>query len=204
MSFETPQMYRWRDPAWPPHFPALNVHFVQDSQVNAEATARTGVQTYDNVLIAIVAPMGMPKSDVHAEVERVLPDGTVKVNHAVAMKYAEQLKLYKAGVSSEAAGTPLRDLIGMTAAMAMNLKARGIHTVEMLAEVQDAAGQDIMGFWEFRDRARKHIELREKNAPMVKIEAIEAAHKKETDALRKQIDDLTKIVSKKKPVAEAA
>lgn len=196
--FDVPQMYRWRDPAWPPPVPSLSVHFLPTSEVNHEVTAQTGVQTYDNVLIAVVAPMGMPKSDAHYEVERQLPDGTVKVNHPVAMKYAEQLKLYKSGHSSEAAGTPLKELLGMTPATIMNLKARGIHTIEMLSEMPDGAGHEIMGFWDFRDRARKHLEVREKNAPMVKLEAIEAKHKEEVDGLKKQIEDLAALVGKKK------
>lgn len=199
MNYETPQMYRWKDPNLSPNAPALQVYFLQEPQVNADATAESGVQTYDNVLIAVVAPMGMPKSNVHHEVERVLPDGKVKIKPEYAAKYAEQIKLYKAGVGSEATGTPLRDLIGMTPATIMNLKTRGIHTVEMLADMPDGAGGEMMGFWDFREKARKHIELREKNAPMVRMEAIEARHKAEVDALKQQLADLTAAVNKRGP-----
>lgn len=198
MSFDTPQIYRWKDPALPPTAPALQVYFLQDPQVNAEATAETGVQTYDNVLVAVVSPMGMPRSNVHHEVERTLPDGTVKVNGFYAAKYGEQLKLYKSGTGSEATGTPLRDLIGMTAATIANLKARGIHTIEMLGDMPDAAGNETMGFWELREKARKHIELREKNAPMVRMEAIEAQHQKTVADMQRQIDDLTALVTPKR------
>src|SRR5262245_8856400 len=118
MSFNTPQMYRWRDPQWPTHLPSLSVYFVEEPQVNAEATAQTGIQTYDSVLVAYVAPAGMPKSNVAHEIRRRLPDGTVK-NHPVNdFKYAEQLKHFDAGTEAEALGTPLKDLIGMTPATA--------------------------------------------------------------------------------------
>lgn len=195
--FDVPQMYRWRDPSWPPPVPSLSVHFIENPEVNQEETAKTGIQTYDNVLIAVVAPIGMPKSDAHFEIQRTKPNGEVVVNHPVAMKYAEQFKHYKEGHSSEATGTPLRDLIGMTPATIMNLKARGIHNVEMLAEMPDGAGHEIMGFWGFRDGAKKHLELREKNAPMVKLEAIEAKHREEVDGLKKQLDDLRAFLDDK-------
>lgn len=202
--FDAPQMYRWRDPSWPPHIPSLSVHFIESPEVNKEETEKTGIQTYDNVLVAVVAPIGMPKSDAHFEIQRVKPDGTVVINHAVAAKYGEQFKHYKDGHSSEATGTPLRDLIGMTPATIMNLKARGIHTVEMLAEMPDGGGQDIMGFWGFRDSAKKHLELREKNAPMLKIEAIEARHKEEVDGLRHELEELKRALAENGPKAKKA
>ena len=57
------------------------------------------------------------------------------------------------------------------------------------------AGHDLMGFWELRDRARKHIALREKNAPMVKMEAIEAKYQSENAELRRQLEELKALVS---------
>ncbi len=194
------QMYRWRDPNWPPHIPSLAVYFLEDAQVNAEVTAETGIQTYDNVTIVVVAPAGgRDKSNIHYEVERKLPDGTVKTNREIAIKYGEQLRLYRAGTEAEATGTPLKDLISMTPQTIMNLKARGVHTIEMLAELPDSAGSEMMGFWDFRERAKKHIQLREKNAPMLRMEAIEEKHKAETAELKRQIEELTLLVSKRGP-----
>lgn len=201
---DTPQVYSWKDRTLPPNAPALQIYFLQEPQVNAEATEKTGVQTYDNVIVGYVSPMGMPKSNVALEMERQLPDGTVKVHQINATKYAEPLSLFKKGIASESTGTPLRDLVGITPAIIMTMKAKGIHTVEMLADMPDAAGQDLMGFWEWREKARKHIEHREKNAPMVKLEAIEERHKKEIADLQQQVHDLTAILNKKKPKSEAA
>lgn len=188
--YENPQMYRWRDPSWPREMPSLQVYFLNEPQVNQEATAQTGVQTYDNVLTAYVGPAGLSKSNAAHEVRRTLPDGAIQNHPRNSLKYGEQLKLYDAGTLSETVGTPLKDLIGMTPATIMNLKARGIHTVEMLADLSDAAGQELMGFWEYRDRARKHIEMREKNAPMLRVEAMEDKHAKEIASLTRQIEEL--------------
>lgn len=194
--FDTPQMYRWKDPTLPPGAPALQVYFLEEPQVNQKVTAETGVQSYDNVLVAYVSPMGMAKSNVAKEIERTLPDGSVIVNHENAAKYAEQVKHYKAGIDSQATGTPLKDLIGMTPATQMNLRARGIHTIEMLADMPDAAGQDVMGFWELRDKAKKHLEAREKNAPTVRLESELAERDKTIASLQRQLDELSALVSK--------
>lgn len=193
-SYDAPQFYRWRDPTLPPNAPALSVHFILESQVNDAVTRETGKQTYDSVLIAYVAPMGMPKSNAAHEIERTFPDGTVKVNEAMAYKYAEQVKLFKAGTTAETAGTPLRDLIGMTPATAMNLKARGIHTIEMLADIPDGGGAELMGFWELREKARRHMEAREKEAPAKHLEA-ELAKRDETIASQqRQLDELKALI----------
>lgn len=195
--YDTPQVYRWKDPSLPPGAPALQVFFLQEPQVNAEATAASGIQTYDNVLTAYVSPMGMPKSNMAHEIERTLPDGTVKVNAFYANKYGEQVKAYKAGTTADELGTPLRDLIGMTPAVAMNLRARGIHTIEMLAEMQDSAGNEMMGFWDLRDRARKHIETREKNAPTVRLESELAERDKTIASMQRQLDEMRALIEER-------
>lgn len=190
VSFEAPQMYRWKDPSLPPNAPSLQVYFLQEPQINHEATKDSGIQTYDNVLIAYISPVGQPKSNASHEIERTLPDGTVKVNALYSAKYAEQIKHYKSGIQADSIGTPLKELLNMTPALQMNLRARGVHTIEMLADMADGAGQDIMGFWDLRDRAKKHIETREKNAPALKMEAALAERDQQIATLQKQLDDL--------------
>lgn len=189
MSFETPQVYPWRDPRAPDNSPSLCIYFLNEPQVNKELTESTGVQTYDNVLVAYVAAKPQDKSNVAHEIRRTLPDGTVKPTQA-AYKFAEPLKHYDAGIQAEALGTPLKDLIGMNPGTIMSLKARGVATIEVLADLPDSAGYEMMGFHELRDRAKKHIAHRKENAPALRMEAIEAKHAEEVDALKRQIADL--------------
>lgn len=191
---EQPQTYRWRDPNLPPNAPALHMYFLNEPAINHAATLASGIQTYDNVLVAYVAPTPQSKSNIAHEIRRTLPDGTVVENKALVYKYAEQLKHFDANTSAESLGTPLKELVTMTPGMIMNLKSRGIATIETLAELPDSAGQELMGFWELRERAKKHLEHREKNAPMAKLEAMEEAHRKETDSLRRQLEDLQAAV----------
>lgn len=192
--YDAPQMYRWKDPTLPPQAPALQVFFILEPQVNAQVTADTGIQTYDSVLVAYVSPINS-KSNVAHEIERTRPDGTVVVNQRNAGRYGEQVKLFKAGLGAETQGTPLKDLIGMTPATIMNLRARGIHTIEMMADMPDAAGHDLMGFWELRQRAKDHLAKREKEAPMVKLEAMQQAYEAENASLRRQLEELKALVS---------
>jgi hypothetical protein len=193
--YETPQIYSWKDPASPPNMPALQIYFLNEPQVNVAASAKEGIQVYDNVLIAYVAPMGMPKSNAAHEVERTTPDGTVTVNQRIAYKYAAPLKMFKEGLSAETAGTPLKELLGMTPATIMNLRSRGIQTIEMLADMPDGAGHDLMGFWELRDRAQKHVQMRKENAPALRMDAIEKAHQEEVGSLKRQLDELRALVT---------
>lgn len=194
--YETPQMYRWREPGAPPNSPALAIYFVRESHLNAEVTALTGVQSYDSVDMGYVAPMGNPKSNAAVEMKRISPDGkTVVVNQFNMNRYGEPYRAWEAGVSSESQGTPLKDLLGMTPATAMNLKARGINTIEMLCDAADGAGQDVMGFWDLRERARKHMANRDAQAPIVRMEAIEAKHAEETAELKRQLDEMKALVA---------
>lgn len=194
-SYETPQMYRWREPGAPPNSPALSIHFMLESHLNAAVTAETGIQSYDSVLMGYVAPIGNPKSNASVEIERTAPDGTVTVNTYNMNRYGAQVKEYKAGTNAETLGTPLKDLLGMTPATAMNLKARGINTIEMLADAVDGAGQDVMGFWDLRERAKKHLAHRVEQAPFVKLDALEAKHAAEKADLQRQLDELKALLS---------
>ncbi len=192
--YDTPAVYTWKDPSAPPHLPALQCHFIIHPEVNVEATKAMNVQTYDDVTVIYIYPMGMPKSNAAHEIERRLPDGTTKQT-SYALKYAAPFKLFKDGIGSEATGTPLKDLIGMTPATIMTLRSLGIFTIEMLADMQDAASGNLMGFYELRNKAQKHMEHRKEMAPVLRMDAIEAAHKSEVDSLKRQLDELKALVS---------
>lgn len=196
------QTYSWKDPRSNPNDRALACHFVEDREVNEAATAETGVQTYDNVLTIHVYPLGQPKSDVAHEIERTLPDGTVKVSQYHANKYGGPLALYKAGRTAESTGTPLRDLPGMTAGTEANMKARGIHTVEMLSEMSDSTSQDIMGFWALREKAKTFMAAKKENAPAVQMAAMQDDYEKKLAAMQRQIDALQALIPTPEPEAK--
>ena len=100
------------------------------------------------------------------------------------------LEQYRKGAGAMHLGTPLVELPGMDPGLMNNLRARGIHTVAMLAETSDSAIGDLMGLMGWIDRAKKHIAAIEKAAPG---KHLEAELKKRDDAyasLQRQFDDL--------------
>ncbi len=192
--YDTPAVYTWKDPASPPHLPALQCHFIVHPEVNVEATKAMNVQTYDDVTVIYIYPMGMPKSNAAHEIERRLPDGKV-IQTRYALKYGAPFKMFKDGISSETMGTPLKDLIGMTPATIMTLRSLGIFTIEMLADMQDAASGNLMGFYELRSKAQKHIEHRKEMAPTLRMDAIEAEHKATVASLERQLEDMRQAMA---------
>lgn len=187
---DEPTMFRWKDPSEPQHVPALTVEAKVLSLRNEEWTAQTGKPSFDSVLMFNVSAPGMVRSNAACEIERTLPDGTVKKNAANSYKYASVLEAYRKGAESGHLGTPLTELPGMDPGLMSNLKARGIHTVEMLSETSDSAIGDLMGLMGWIDRAKKHLTAIEKAAPG---KHLEAELKKRDDAyadLSRQFEDL--------------
>jgi hypothetical protein len=182
-------LFRYKDPNMDPRHPGLSVRFREHEEKNDKASAESGFDTFDNVLVAYVAPVGQPKSEASCEIERKLPDGTVKVHPVHARKYAELVKLYKEGAGEGSVGTPLK-LLNLTPGTIATLRARGVHSVEMLADLADSAGGELMGFRGDREKAQQFLALRERNAPMVAVDALKEEHAKEIASLRRQLEEM--------------
>lgn len=187
---DEPKMFRWKDPNEPPTVPAMTVEVVVLSIKNAEFTASTGKPSFDSVLMFNVSAPGMVRSNAACEIERTLPDGTKVVNAANSYKYASVLEAYRKGAGATHLGTPLSELPGMDPGLMNNLKARGIYTVETLAETSDSAIGDLMGLQGWIGKAKNHIAAIEKAAPAKHLEA-ELKKRDEANAhLQRQLDDL--------------
>lgn len=189
-----PIPFLWTDPnTIPGQVPSqLIVTFKEVAQKNEEETRKQGFDVFDNVLIAEVTAGGQQaKSTVIHEIERKLPSGEVKPNVFYSRKYASVLDQYKTGRKDIGTGTPLHFLEGMDAGRIATLKAQGVHFIETLAAVAESSSTaDVMGFREMVAKAKRFLELREKNAPMVKMDS----ELKERDAkianLERQLSDL--------------
>ncbi len=186
--------FLWTDPnPFPGQRPdQLIVIFRETAEKNTKETAEKGYDVFDNVLVAEVSAGGHgAKSSVVHEIERKSPDGTVKQHPVYSRKYAQIIQQFKEGRTDEGMGTPLHLLPKMDPARIATLKAQGIHFVETLATAGDSSALgEMMGFREMRTNAQKFIELREKNAPMVKAEEIEKRLTAENENLRRQLEEL--------------
>lgn len=189
--------FRYKDPNMDPRHPGLSVRFREHAEKNDKASA-DGVDVFDNVLVAYVAPIGMPKSEASCEIERKLPDGTILEHKVHSKKYADLVKMYKEGNDGGHIGTPLA-LLNMSPGTIASLKARGIHTVEMLADMTDTGGGELMGFRTDRETAQKFLALREKNAPLVAVKALEEQHAKEIASLHRQLAEMNERFGSDEP-----
>jgi hypothetical protein len=193
--------YSYREPGSPPNTPALLVRFEETSEQNVLITQATGVATFDHKLVALVSAPGS-RSEAACEVERVLPDGTIKRHPLNSFKYAEALKLFKAGKEQTNIGTPLDQLPGIVPAYILNLKARGIHSIEMLDGASDNLSGELMGYRHWKEKARAYIETREKEAPKKQLEAALKQKDDQIANLQRQLDELVERLGepeKRKP-----
>lgn len=94
-------------------------------------------------------------------------------------------------------GTPLTEWSLVGKAMAMNLKASNIHTVEQLAAVSDS-NLTWMGARELQAKAKAWLESAEKNAGLSSVQAENDKLKREMEALKNQMAALMSGEGKKR------
>ena len=186
--------FLWIDPNAPPGVTPeqLIVFFREAADKDIESSKVAGYDIFDNVIFAEVSAGGHgAKSTVVHECERRKPDGTTIKHPVYYRRYQTILEQFKSGQTDIGVGTPLNLLPGMDAAKMATLKAAGVHFIETLATVADSMQVSaMMGFLELRANARKFIDLREKNAPMVKMEAVEKELRAKNENLQRQLDEL--------------
>jgi len=186
--------FLWTDPSAPPGVTPdqLIVMFREVADKDKVSSDVAGYDIFDNVLFAEVSAGGHgAKSTVVHECERKKPDGTVIKHPVYYRRYQTIIEQFKSGQTDIGVGTPLSLLPGMDAAKMATLKAAGVHFVETLAQVADSMQVTaMMGFGELRNNARKFIDLREKNAPMVKMEGIEKELRAQNENLQRQLNEL--------------
>lgn len=186
--------FLWTDPnPMPGTIPdQLIVTFREAAAKDGESSVVAGYDIFDNVLYAEISAGGHgAKSTVIHECERKRPDGTIVKHPVYYRRYQTIIEQFKSGQTDIGVGTPLTLLPGMDAAKMATLKASGVHFVETLATVPDSMQiSAMMGFHELRGNARKFIDLREKNAPLVKMEAVEKELRSQNENLQRQLNDL--------------
>ncbi len=186
--------FLWTDPnPMPGMAPDQLIIFFREAAVkDNESSAVAGYDIFDNVLLAEISAGGHgSKSTVVHECERKRPDGSIIKHPVYYRRYQTIIEQFKSGQTDIGVGTPLTMLPAMDAAKMATLKAAGVHFIETLAQVADSMQvSQMMGFQELRGNARKFIDLREKNAPMVKMDAVEKELRADNERLQRQIDDL--------------
>ncbi len=195
--------FLWTDPSAPPGVTPdqLIVFFREAADKDTESSKVAGYDIFDNVIFAEISAGGHgAKSTVVHECERKKPDGTIIKHPVYYRRYQTIIEQYKSGQTDIGVGTPLTMLPGMDAAKMATLKASGVHFIETLAQVPDSMQiSGMMGFHELRGNAKKFIDLREKNAPMVKMDAIEKELRAENERLQRQMQELIDRLGEPEP-----
>ncbi len=165
-----------------------NTHaeFEQVAVLNQKKSETAGCPQYDNVDFITIMFAGDKTKVVKKPVNE----------HYIA-RFPQQYSAYKAGLSQAPNGYDITQWPILTKAEAMDLKARGIHTVEMMANIPDSACS-FFGATQYREKARTTLSKAQDGSVVLAVKAENEVLKADIDALKEQIRDLAKLNNKEK------
>jgi len=100
---------------------------------------------------------------------------------------------WMANQQEAASGTPLA-LLNLRVDEIAGLRAAGVGSIEMLAQVPDGALKAISGARELRDRAQRFLTAADAQAPLEQAEARAQAAQEEVEGLRERVAELEALV----------
>lgn len=162
------------------------VQFKWEAAKNPRSSEDEGRPIFDNVLRVYITTPGNKNQVTTHEIERHfwVPEGEepkVRVNAELKRRFRIPLEAWQSDNAAELAGTPLRELPGMDAAIIATLKDVGIHTVEALGGLSDT--NMFMGARKWRELAKAYLDEAQGKAPLSKLAA-------ENDDLKARIAEL--------------
>jgi hypothetical protein len=181
-------------PSSDPNGPKVYVQFFIpetpfDSDIDANATKEQGRPIYkSNEYVRVTMPGDPLNKPVCLAHEKRFFDRRSGQRLSYAEAYAEEYRMFKAGLAEQIVGTPLTELPAISAAKRAELKALAIHTVEALASLD---GQNLkrlgMEGNSLKGLATAYLEK-------AKGSAMDAKFAAENAALKAQIEELQKAV----------
>jgi len=104
--------------------------------------------------------------------ERDYNDDPLRLKPWAPARFPRQYAQYKAQQEQAPEGTPIEFMFPQHPHIAENLRGLSIHVVEQMAEMQDTALQNIgMGAFQWREKARKYLEMANKGVGFHKLQA---------------------------------
>lgn len=181
------------------------LRFFERPTKNNFLSEKLGRPIFDTSLLVEVMTPGSRESAPEFEVERVYnmeagknADGGPLVERGPKyLPYQAMIEAYKAqNGQGLAEGTPLAQWPNIDTGTVATLKAAGIHTVEMLAGVQDTHLTNLgMGGRVLRDQAQAYINTRQFGVPSMQMTAESAKLREENARLTGEVNDLTNRLS---------
>lgn len=176
------------------------LRFFERPVKNNFQSEKNGRPIFDNALMVEVMVPGSRESTPEFEIERTYcveaspdPANRLVERSPKYVQYQQQVEAYKAqnGVGL-VSGTPISQWAQIDAGTAATLKAQGIHTVEMLAGVQDTHLNNLgMGGRVLRDQAQAYINTRQFGVPSAQMAAETANLRDDNMRLTGQVNDLS-------------
>lgn len=146
----------------------LMIKFESFPHPNEEKSTEAGHPVYDDRdYITIIVP-GDKTSVVHRPVWA-----------QDKQRFPRQYQAYKAGMTQEASGLPLKLWGGMTLGQAKEFEYFNVKTVEQLAVMSDGNGIGIQGFQGLKQRAVDYLQRTKDSAPLLEMRA--AIEKKDNE-----------------------
>lgn len=152
----------------------MNFEEAQQSDADKKLVAIFFQTTVKNEAKTIA--QGRPMFDVIDQIKIIIPGSRDTVvadaDETYQRRFPLQWARYKQNKDqTEAAGTPLSVLPGLTIAQVAEFKALQIHTVENLAGLPDALAHKFMGFQGMRQKAIDFLEAAKGQAPVAQLHA---------------------------------
>ena len=117
-------------------------------------------------------------------------------------RFAQQYARFKQGLADQTVGTPLTELIFITAAKVKEYEFFGIKTIEQLAGCADGsdAGQRMMGFASDKQKANAFLAAAKGNAPVNELRAKLEERDNVIEAMQRQMAEMNaKLESRAAP-----
>lgn len=166
------------------------VRFEEEVILDEEATKQSGFPKYRTIDMIYIRFAG--QRDEYAR--QVLMEDT-STQLADIKRFPRQWEAYKNKKEQVMDGYPITQWAVLTKAQAMELKGRGIHTVEQLAGVIDS-NLNWMGARQMRDNAVAWLEEAEAGTALAKLGAENAELKLQLQALQNQMNGFAQVIKK--------
>ena len=175
----------------------LYVEFYMQAEHRAFLSEKEGYPVYEDVpFIKIMFP-----GNTSTVVDRpVKIEGTYD-NPSDAERFPKQWAAFKSKSVQVNEGLPIDEYPPLSKSMAMTLKSMNIHTVQMLAAVNDNA-LTWLGAREMREKAKAYLELAKDSAASLKLQADNLHLKDEIAALKQQFAELSTEKRRGRPPRE--
>lgn len=164
---------------------------------NNVASEAAGRPIFDKVLMASIRSPGQKKSEVMYEAIREYSDGRVKKDAALYAKYGPEIQRFLdlGENSADLKGTPITEVPWIDGRLALELKSLGVHTLETMSDLSDAALQNIgPGARALKEKAKAYIAHATDSAAATRYATENLQLRTEIDDLRGQLSQLSQTI----------